>query len=86
MTLACKHCGATTTKSGKPWPHRGALNLHENVHCLKKPVVKDVGGKTIIEQCCGNPSIRLLRRDDSREANAINMGYKKICSNCLEVI
>ena len=84
MTLACKHCGATTTKSGKPWPHRGALNLHETVHCKQKQGGGDAQMNSAAAKCCDKPSIRLLRVTDQRELYAMHQGYTKVCNNCEE--
>lgn len=80
--LKCKHCGATAGKNGKAFPHKGALNLHESVHCPKKPS----GGvsSSATNTCCANPSIRLLRTSVHNELYVMHQGYRKVCDNCKE--
>jgi hypothetical protein len=66
--------------------HKGAMNIHENIHCSKKerrgdPVAKD-NPKC---DCKDGGSWRLLNKNDDREAAAIEMGYKKVCNECDEL-
>jgi len=77
--LTCKHCGATGGKNGKPFPHKGALNLHESVHCPKKQ-----GGSAGEMKCCKSPSVRLLRVSFQNELAVMHQGYRKVCDNCKE--
>jgi hypothetical protein len=81
--LKCKHCGTQTNKAGKPFAHRGALNIHESVHCPEKPLLLKQGKEK--PGCCEDPDIRLLSSGDPREAFVMSKGYKKVCDNCEEV-
>jgi len=76
--LTCKHCGATGNKGGTAFKNKGALALHEKIHCTKKPA----HAGDIKKDCCANPSIRLLRQTDQRELAVMHQGYKKVCTNC----
>lgn len=85
--LTCKHCGATKNKSGKPFAHQGALNIHESIHCPQRPTGGSSAGTGASSSgCCEKPEYRFLRAADQREAVAIAHGYKKVCTNCEEVI
>lgn len=88
--LNCKYgCGYTNE-------HRGAMNLHEKIHCKKKEVSehqppsneKKINGSAARRYCdCeGEGSWTFLSRTNSSHALAIRSGYKKICTECGEVI
>jgi hypothetical protein len=73
----CKH------GCGKEYEHKGAMNIHENIHCPKK------GGKEVskndADECKDGCSWRLLNSKDAKEAAAIQMGFKRVCTECDEV-
>jgi hypothetical protein len=81
----CKHgCGYEHKK-------RGAVNLHERYHC---PKVKGDGGSGSASSgssaalkcdCEGGPSLAFMNKADPRFQGALASGYKKICTECLEV-
>lgn len=78
----CKNgCGYTNK-------HRGAMNIHESVHCKQKGAAAPEETKKDLRYCdCEDaPSWAFLSRSEPAQARAIAAGYKKICTGCGEVI
>lgn len=80
---SCKHgCGYEHS-------HKGAMNLHERIHCktLKKEVeVENVSRETKEKKerkksGCVH-SWRLLSSQHQNEAMAIQAGYREVCRTC----
>jgi hypothetical protein len=69
--------------------HKGAMNLHDRIHCktLKKgarEVPKATKEKSPCD-CADGGKWRLLNAKSEREQTVIDAGYKKICTECWEV-
>lgn len=77
----CKHgCGYTNK-------HRGAMNLHEQIHCKTLKGSSAPAKKELRYcDCDGGPSWSFLNRFDRHQAAALQAGYKKICTECGEVV
>lgn len=80
--LKCKHCGTTTDSKGKPFMHKGSLNLHQSMHCKMRPAASSTADT---DYCCDNPQLRLLKRGHHEEQLMLDFGYKTVCTNCAEV-
>jgi hypothetical protein len=74
--------------------HRGAVNVHEAMHCKLKQGGTDAEMKKVeskkapkVYECeCGeDQELQFLSKQDPRFREAIAQGYKKICVVCLEV-
>lgn len=99
----CKHgCGYTNG-------HRGAMNLHEQIHCQHlrstptqpRPVKRVAAGgggavaavkdKPAVKatrycDCDGAGSWEFLSSGDPSHVRALAAGYKKVCTECGEVV
>lgn len=79
--MNCKYCN-------REFKHQGALNLHQSIHCKSKNENKSEQKHARLDDTCDckNPSFQLLNGSDRQQAIAIQLGYKKICTICQEVV